>query len=80
MDDARIPLDNNATERGIRGPVVGRRNHFGSKSERGTQVAATFYSLLETAKLHGVNPAEYLLEAVRAADRGEVLLPWQMPR
>ena len=80
VDDARIPLDNNATERGIRGPVVGRRNHFGSKSERGTQVAATFYSLIETAKLHGVNPAEYLLEAVRAADRGEVLLPWQMPR
>src|SRR5690606_27026660 len=36
VDDARIPLDNNATERGIRGPVVGRRNHFGSKSRRGT--------------------------------------------
>lgn len=80
VDDARIPLDNNATERGIRGPVVGRRNHFGSKSERGTQVAATFYSLIETAKLHGVDPAAYLREAIRAADRGEVLLPWQMPR
>ncbi len=80
VDDARIPLDNHATERGIRGPVVGRRNHFGSKSERGTQVAATFYSLIETAKLHGINPAAYLLEAIRAADRGEVLLPWQMPR
>ena len=80
VEDARVPLDNNATERGIRGPVVGRRNHFGSKSERGTQVAATFYSLIETAKLHGINPAEYLLEASRAADRGEVLLPWQTPR
>lgn len=78
VDDARIPLDNNACERGIRGPVVGRRNHFGSKSERGTQVAATFYSLIETAKLHGVDPAQYLVEAIRAADRGEVLLPWQM--
>jgi len=43
-------------------------------------VAATFYSLIETAKLHGVNPAEYLREAIRAADRSEVLLPWQMPR
>lgn len=80
VDDARIPLDNNACERGIRGPVVGRRNHFGSKSERGTQVAATFYSLIETAKLHGVDPAQYLVAAIRAADRGEVLLPWQMPR
>jgi transposase len=54
VSDPRIPLDNNATERGIRGPVVGRRNHFGSKSERGTEVAAVFYSLLETAKLCGV--------------------------
>lgn len=75
VGDVRIPLDNNATERGIRGPVVGRRNHFGSKSERGTQVAATFYTLIETAKLQGMNPAEYLLEAIRDADRGEVLLP-----
>jgi transposase len=75
VDDARIPLDNNATERGIRGPVVGRRNHFGSKSKRGTEVAALFYTLMETAKLSGVNPSAYLLEAVRAARRGEVLLP-----
>jgi transposase len=78
LDDPRIPLDNNATERGIRGPVVGRRNHFGSKSRRGTQVAATFYTLIETAKLHGINPADYLLEAARAAARGEVLLPWAL--
>jgi len=78
IDDPRVPLDNNATERGIRGPVVGRRNHFGSKSERGTVVAATFYTLLETAKLHGVDPAAYLREAVRATDRGDVLLPWQV--
>jgi hypothetical protein len=80
LDDPRIPLDNNATERGIRGPVVGRRNHFGSKSRRGTQVAATLYTILETAKLHDVDPAEYLRAAVLAADRGEVLLPWQFTR
>jgi transposase len=77
VDDARIPLDNNATERAIRGPVVGRKNHYGSKSRLGTQVAATLYTLLETAKLHDIDPAAYLVEAVRAADRGEVLLPWQ---
>lgn len=75
LDDARVPLDNNATERGIRGPVVGRKNHYGSKSERGTQVAAVFYSLLETAKLCGVDPARYLREAALADARGEVLLP-----
>jgi transposase len=78
VGDARVPLDNNATERGIRGPVVGRRNHFGSKSRRGTEVAAILYSLIETAKLNGVDPAKYLAEATRAARRSEVLLPWQL--
>jgi len=77
VDDARIPLDNNATERGIRGPVVGRKNHYGSKSRRGTEVAATFYTILETAKLHGVNPTAYLAAAVTAADRGVALMPWE---
>ena len=76
VDDARIPLDNNATERAIRGPVVGRKNHYGSKSRSGTIVAATVYSILETAKLHDIDPAAYLLAAVRAADCGETLMPW----
>jgi transposase len=76
--DPRIPLDNNATERGIRGPVIGRRNHFGSKSQRGTEVAAIFYSLLETAKLHGIDPARYLVEAAKAAPLGEIIMPWEL--
>jgi transposase len=76
LDDARIPLDNNATERAIRGPVVGRKNHYGSKSKSGTEVASRFYTILETCKLHDVDPAAYLHAAVLAADRGEVLLPW----
>ncbi len=75
LGDARIPLDNNATERGIRGPVVGRKNHYGSKPRRGTEVAAVFYTLLETAKLVGVDAAQYLLDAALADARGEVLLP-----
>ena len=80
VDDPRVPLDNNATERGIRGPVVGRKNHYGSKSRSGTHVASAFYSLLETAKLHDIDPREYLRAAILAADRGVVLLPWDMPR
>ena len=76
VHDPAVPLDNNATERALRGPVVGRKNHYGSKSRRGTEVAATFYTLIETAKLAGVDPARYLLEAVRANDRGEILSPW----
>jgi transposase len=74
--DALVPLDNNATERAIRGPVVGRKNHYGSKSRRGTEVAACLYSVVETAKLHAIDPAAYLIAAVRAAHQGQVLLPW----
>ena len=80
LTDARIPLDNNATERGIRGPVVGRKNHYRSKSRLGTEVAATFYTLLETAKLLGVDPATYLRQAALADARGDVLLPVELAR
>ena len=77
LDDARIPLDNNATERGLRGMVVGRKNHYGSRSQRGTEVAALFYSLIESAKLCGVEPKAYLLQATHAALEapGTVTLP-----
>ena len=77
LGDARIPLDNNATERGLRAVVVGRKNHYGSRSQRGTEVAALFYSLIETAKLAGVNPKTYLLETTHAAllNPGATLLP-----
>ena len=77
LDDPRIPLDNNRTERGLRGVVLGRKNHYGSRSTRGTHVAALFYSLIESAKLCGVDPKRYLLAAIRAAlaDRTAVTLP-----
>jgi transposase len=77
LDHAAIPLDNNATERALRGVAVGRKNHYGSRSERGTQVAALCYSLLESAKLAGLDPARYLAEATRRAiaSPGTVTLP-----
>jgi transposase len=75
--DPLVWLDNNRTERGIRGPVIGRRNHFGSKSARGTVVAATLYSLVESAKVAGLDPVAYLVEVATRAKRtpGAVLLP-----
>lgn len=71
LDDARIPLDNNHCERAERGVVVGRKNHYGSRSRRGTEVAALFYSLIESAKLCGVEPKAYLRMATMAALREE---------
>jgi len=67
LDDPRIPLDNNAAERALRGVVVGRKNHYGSRSKRGTEVAAIFYTLFETAKLSQVDPRAYVTRAARRA-------------
>jgi transposase len=55
---------------------VGRKNHYASRSERDTRVAALFYSLIESAKLCGVEPMAYLREAgLRAVrDAGTVTL------
>jgi hypothetical protein len=53
----------------LRGVAVGRKNHYGSRSERGTRVAALFYSLIESAKLCGVEPRAYLREATLRAVR-----------
>ena len=67
LDDPRIPLDNNAAERALRGVVVGRKNHYGSRSKRGTEVAAILYSVFETAKLSDIDPVVYVREAARRA-------------
>ena len=70
-------LDKNHAERALRGPVVGRKNHYGSRSKRGTDVAALFYTLCETAKLRNVDARAYMLKAAYAAieQPGTVLLP-----
>jgi transposase len=79
LGDPHVPIDNNGTERCLRGVVIGRKNHYGSRSQRGTEVAALFYSLIESAKLAGVGPHTYLKAATHAALRaGAVLLPHQL--
>jgi transposase len=77
LGDPRVPLDNNATERSIRGLALGRKNHYGSKSHRGTEVAALFYTLIESAKRVGASARDYLEEAARRAivSPGTVTLP-----
>lgn len=79
LDDPEVELDNNRTERALRSVVVGRKNHYGSRSRRGTEVAALFYSLIESAKLAGVRPHTYLKLATEAALRGaKIPLPHEV--
>lgn len=77
LENPKIPLDNNAAERILRGPVVGRKNFYGNRSRRGAKVAAILYSVIETAKLNGIDPAIVLRQAARAAikDPGTVFVP-----
>lgn len=72
-----VLIDNNHVERQMRDMVMGRKNHYGSKSQRGTEVAALFYSLIETARLREEEPGHYLRRAALAAIEtpGTVTLP-----
>jgi len=56
LENPKIPLDTWGAKRALRGVAVGRKNHYGSRAERGTRVAALFYSLIESAKLCGAEP------------------------
>lgn len=79
VDNPELELDNNRVERALRGVVLGRKNHLGSRSQRGTEVAALLYSLIESAKLCDVDPRVYLNQTVDAAlDDRELPLPHQL--
>ena len=56
LDDGRIEIDNNAAQRALRPIAVGRKNWLFAGSERGGRAAATFFTLLESARRNGVNP------------------------
>lgn len=76
LDTPRLPLDNNATERDCRLPVLGKRNHYGSRSKRGADTAAILYSIVQSATLSGVEPKAYMRLCAARALRGQpVLLP-----
>ena len=57
--------------------MQGRKNHYGSRSDRGLETAAILYSLIQTCLKIGVDPEEYLIEATRARRLAEprTLLP-----
>ena len=85
VDDGRIEIDNSAAERALRGIAVGRRNYLFAGSDRGGERAAVFYTLIESAKLNGLDPEAYLRHllthtAEHPICRIEELLPWNFAR
>lgn len=55
-----LPIDNNAQERQMRSPVVGRKTWYGTHSKRGAKTAAILFSIVESCKLNQINPREYI--------------------
>ena len=86
VDFPEVPLDNNAAERQVRGPVVGRKNYYGSGAVWAGQLAAVMFSILETLRLWGLNAQPWLtgyLSACAAQGGGALTelrrwLPWRM--
>lgn len=83
VDDGRIEIDNSAAERALRGVALGRDNYLFMGSNAGGDRAASMYSLIETAKLNGLDPEAYLRQVLqRIADhpvnRIDELLPWSI--
>jgi transposase len=83
VDDGRIEIDNNAAERALRGVALGRNNYLFMGSDAGGERAAAMYSLVQTAKLNGIDPEAYLREvftriAEHPINRIEELLPWNV--
>ena len=81
FDDGRLALDNNPAERALRCVAIGRKNYLFAGSDAGGRRAAALYSLIESAKLNGLNPQHYLADVLaRIADhparRIAELLPW----
>jgi transposase len=74
-------MTNNAAERAMRPIALGRKNYLFAGSDTGGVRAATMYTIIETAKLNGINPEAYLRDIIaRIADhpinRITELLPW----
>ena len=80
--DGRLEMSNNAAERALRGVVLGRKNYLFAGSDAGGRRAAVLYTIIETAKLNGLDPEAYLADILaRIADhpakRIDELLPWR---
>lgn len=84
LEDGRLEIDNNRSERSIKPVVIGRKNWLFSNTPQGAKASAIIYSIVETALGNGLNPYYYLrylfekLPNIDLADENAIdkLLPW----
>ena len=85
LEHGILEIDNNTAERGMRAIALGRKNYLFLGSETGGRAAAIAYTLIETAKLNGVDPHAWLADTLaRIPDyritKVDDLLPWRWSR
>jgi transposase len=77
---AGAPLDNNAVERALKQFILMRKNSLFYKTEHGAAVGDILSSLIQTCRLNGVNPWDYLVTIMRrrkeARREPDLFLPW----
>jgi len=84
LEDGRLKMDNGPAENAIRPVAVGRKNWLFSSTVEGAEATATLYSVIETAKVHGLDPYAYLcrvierLTVAKTIEDVEALLPWNI--
>ena len=83
ISDGSVEIDNNPIEREIRPIALGRKNYLFAGSDAGGDRAAMMYSLVNTAKLNGIEPEAYLTHVLSViadhpVNRVDELLPWNM--
>jgi transposase len=84
LEDGRLEIDNNRSERSIKPFVIGRKNWLFANTPGGATASAIIYSIVETAKENELVPFEYLthlfeqLPGIAETDRDALddLLPW----
>lgn len=87
VNDPRIPMDNNASERKVRGPALGRKNYYGSGALWSGRLSAKMFSIFATLSHWRINPRRWLLWYLKtcAASGGKApsdispFLPWNLP-
>jgi hypothetical protein len=84
VNDAQVPIDNNCAENRMRPIAIGRKNWLFAGSLRAGQRAAAIMSLIQSAKLNGIEPLAYLKDVLnrlptQPASKVADLLPhrWQ---
>ncbi len=82
LTDGRVEIDNNATERDIKPFVMARKNFMFACTQKGADSLGVHFSLILTARLHGLNPMAYYTEILKRIpncsepSHYEQLLPW----